>query len=111
MFSQFLLDMAKQIIKSMTNIQTLILVTLLLGAVQMQSTLYNLYLTPQTEGGACLDGSAPAYYMYPGFGEGKNNFIIYFQGGGFCGEPTLDATLQSCYSRSNTELGSSKNLS
>lgn len=34
---------------------------------------------------------------------------MYFQGGGFCGEPTLSETLDSCYNRSLTKLGSTKN--
>ena len=46
--------------------------------------------------------------MHEGQGENKNNYLIYFEGGGFCGEPTLSETLESCYNRSFTLLGSSK---
>lgn len=79
-------------------------------ALQTHSRDFNLFLTPQTQGGACLDGSAPAYYMDPGFGRNEKNFVIYFQGGGFCGSSTLDSTLQACYQRSSTDLGSSNPL-
>ena len=33
--------------------------------------------------------------------------MLYFEGGGWCGLTNLDATLQSCYQRSKTDLGSS----
>jgi hypothetical protein len=33
--------------------------------------------------------------------------MLYLIGGGFCGETTLAGTLESCYRRSKTELGSS----
>lgn len=33
--------------------------------------------------------------------------MLYLIGGGFCGESTLSATLESCYKRSKTELGGS----
>ncbi len=36
--------------------------------------------------------------------------MIYFQGGAFCGNVDLASTLESCYQRSNTELGTSKVL-
>ena len=32
--------------------------------------------------------------------------MLYFLGGGLCGAPTLAMTLDSCYARSKTELGS-----
>lgn len=53
----------------------------------------------------CLDGTKPAYY----FKEGKKlNWVIYFEGGGWCGTPeSLGATIEDCYQRSKTRLGSS----
>jgi hypothetical protein len=63
----------------------------------------------QDGGAACLDGSPPGYYLHDGFGENKNNYLIFFAGGGFCGESTLAGTLESCYKRSSTGLGSTKN--
>lgn len=40
----------------------------------------------------------------------KDNFIVYFQGGGFCGAGSLSDTLESCYQRTRGELGSTKTL-
>lgn len=57
----------------------------------------------------CLDGSSPAVYLHQG--EEKNKFLIYFQGGGFCQGSSLSEVLDSCYQRSKTALGSSKDLS
>ncbi|CAA0809139.1 Pectin acetylesterase 8 [Striga hermonthica] len=36
-------------------------------------------------GAVCLDGSAGGYYYDPGFGDGVNSWIIYLNGGGWCG--------------------------
>jgi hypothetical protein len=50
----------------------------------------------------CLDGSPAAYYHRPGFGSGINKWYIFHQGGGWCGP-----SLEDCWKRSKTELGSS----
>ncbi|KAK4373933.1 hypothetical protein RND71_004610 [Anisodus tanguticus] len=52
----------------------------------------------------CLDGSPPAYYFEPGFGEGIENWIVQLPGGGWCNNVT------SCLRRSNGRLGSSKSM-
>lgn len=57
----------------------------------------------------CLDGSPGAYYISEGTGENRNKVLIYFQGGGWCGSDDLSTTLESCYQRSLSDLGSSKN--
>ena len=54
------------------------------------------------ESAKCLDGSKPAYYYRPGHGEGKDKWIVFFEGGGWCYD------LEQCYLRSKTVLGSSK---
>lgn len=54
------------------------------------------------ESAKCLDGSKPAYYYRPGFGEGKDKWIVFFEGGGWCYD------VEQCYLRSKTVLGSSK---
>jgi hypothetical protein len=56
----------------------------------------------------CLDGSSPAVYFHQG--AEKNKFLIYFMGGGFCEGTSLSEVLESCYQRSKTDYGSSKNL-
>ena len=46
--------------------------------------------------GKCLDGSAPAFYYKPGKVKGK--FLIYFEGGGWCGSPDgYQLALEDCY--------------
>ncbi|KAK4744879.1 hypothetical protein SAY87_011191 [Trapa incisa] len=55
-----------------------------------------------TKGAVCLDGSPPAYHFSEGFGAGINNWLVHFEGGGWCNNAT------SCISRRDTRLGSSK---
>jgi hypothetical protein len=54
----------------------------------------------------CLDGSPGAYYISEG--TATNKFLIYFEGGGWCGDKDAQTTAQNCYQRSQTDLGSSK---
>eukprot|EP00392_Amoebophrya_sp_AT5.2_P000101 g101.t1 len=49
----------------------------------------------------CLDGSRPLYYYRPGFGSGKDSWLLYHEGQGFCGSS------ESCLARSKTAYGSS----
>jgi len=53
-------------------------------------------------GAACLDGSAPAYYLATGSGSGANKWYIHHEGGGWC------YSTPECFARSKTNLGSSK---
>lgn len=55
----------------------------------------------------CLDGTPPALYFKKG--KSKDKFIIYFEGGAWCGGATLMETIKDCYARSLTDLGSSRN--
>lgn len=54
--------------------------------------------------GVCLDGTPPAYHFSPGWGEGKNKWVIYMQSGGWCTD------VADCLARSATELGSSSKM-
>ena len=72
------------------------------------SNLYDLILLSQDRGAACLDGTPPGMYLHEGTGANKDKFLIFFNGGGFCGGKDLSSTLQSCYERSFTGLGSTK---
>ncbi|RDY10237.1 Pectin acetylesterase 8 [Mucuna pruriens] len=56
------------------------------------------------KGAVCLDGSPPAYHFHKGSGAGINNWIVHFEGGGWCNNVT------SCLSRRDTRLGSSKKM-
>lgn len=95
------------------NMKVLIFVTIgiLCLMVKVHTENYTLFLTSQANGAACLDGSPHGLYIYEGKNTNKDNFIVYFQGGGYCGSGNLSDTLESCYSRSNGELGSTKVLS
>lgn len=46
---------------------------------------YKIYFVSQDRGAACLDGSAPAIYIHEGSQTNKQNYLVYFKGGGFCG--------------------------
>ncbi|KAJ6386450.1 hypothetical protein OIU78_016375 [Salix suchowensis] len=52
-------------------------------------------------GGFCLDGSLPAYHLHRGFGSGASNWLLQFEGGGWCND------IQSCLDRAKTKRGSS----
>ncbi|KRH07734.1 hypothetical protein GLYMA_16G107300v4 [Glycine max] len=56
------------------------------------------------KGAVCLDGSPPAYHFHKGSGAGINNWIVHFEGGGWCNNVTT------CLSRRDTRLGSSKKM-
>lgn len=51
-------------------------------------------------GGFCLDGSLPAYHLHRGFGAGARNWLLQFEGGGWCND------IQSCLERAQTRRGS-----
>ena len=71
---------------------------------RIEDPLYQVIMTQEAEtnGAYCLDGSVPDFYYRSGSGDGINKFIIYLQGGGWCG------SIENCVQRSGTYLGSSK---
>ncbi|XP_070539058.1 uncharacterized protein [Ptychodera flava] len=54
------------------------------------------------KGAYCLDGSPPGYYFRKGRNEGKNSWILFLAGGGWC------YNISDCHDRSFSALGSSK---
>ncbi|CAL5425546.1 unnamed protein product [Camellia sinensis] len=56
------------------------------------------------KGAVCLDGSPPAYHLDKGFEAGINNWLVHFEGGGWCNN------VATCLARKNTRLGSSKQM-
>ncbi|CAL5329840.1 unnamed protein product [Camellia sinensis] len=56
------------------------------------------------KGAVCLDGSPSAYHLDKGFGAGINNWLVHFEGEGWCNNVTT------CLARKNTRLGSSKKM-
>ncbi|EEF49095.1 pectin acetylesterase 9 [Ricinus communis] len=53
-------------------------------------------------GAFCLDGSLPAYHFHRGSGTGARNWLLQFEGGGWCND------LQSCLERAKTRRGSTR---
>ncbi|GJP75003.1 hypothetical protein CLOP_g5499 [Closterium sp. NIES-67] len=52
----------------------------------------------------CLDGSPPAFNFQAGRGDGASKWVIFLQGGAWC------YSVDNCYSRSLTSLGSSRKM-
>ncbi|XP_009382364.2 pectin acetylesterase 9 isoform X4 [Musa acuminata AAA Group] len=53
-------------------------------------------------GAVCLDGSPPAYHLHGGLGSGARNWLLQFEGGGWCND------VASCAARSKTRRGSTR---
>ncbi|XP_026379749.1 pectin acetylesterase 9-like [Papaver somniferum] len=53
-----------------------------------------------TLGAVCLDGSPPGYHLDRGYGSGANNWLLVFEGGGWC------HTIKECLERATTHRGS-----
>ena len=64
-------------------------------------------MSPET-GAKCLDGSNYKFLFHEGSGADRNKFIFYFEGAAYCGAEGYE-TLESCYYRSLTDIGSSLN--
>lgn len=45
----------------------------------------------QDKDAVCLDGTPGVYYISRG--KSPNKFMVYFEGGGWCGANTLDSTI------------------
>ena len=56
-------------------------------------------------GAVCIDGSIPGYYFRQGEGSETNKWIIHLHGGAWCYDP------ETCFRRSHSILGSTKNWS
>jgi hypothetical protein len=79
----------------------LLLLALLSLALAQNFTLYK-----STDPSAkCLDGSAASLYFQAGSESDK--FLIFFESGGLCRGDGLAETIEYCYKRSFTNLGSS----
>lgn len=72
-----------------TTSLALLALSLILLVSKAHGDMYKLILLSQERGAACLDGSPAGIYMHEGTGVNKTKYLIYFNGGGFCGGPTL----------------------
>ncbi|KAG2715895.1 hypothetical protein I3760_03G100100 [Carya illinoinensis] len=89
------------------NIGFVVVVLALLTSAPLSINAQERLLVPMTVvrnafalGAFCLDGSLPAYHLHKGFGAGTNNWLLQFEGGGWCND------LASCFERANTHRGS-----
>src|SRR5690242_18763141 len=69
--------------------------------------IYDVMESDDSKGAKCLDGSNYQFYLQKGFGDGEKNFILFFDGGGWCSSKVYNSTLESCVKRTKTYLGSS----
>lgn len=53
------------------------------------------------QGAMCLDGSAPIYYMSPGYGDGADKWMLVLSDYRYCSDTA------SCYERTFTRYGTS----
>ncbi len=63
---------------------------------------------PSSTGARCLDGSPFHINVQKGHGSGSNNYLLFFDGGGWCSSKTYNSTMESCDKRTNSYLGSSQ---
>lgn len=66
----------------------------------------NIFLKEEKYQSKCLDGSPYNFYFKRGKNEGKDKYLIFFEGGAWCGY-NGDDVIKSCVSRSETMLGTS----
>eukprot|EP01084_Bolivina_argentea_P281695 482011_1 len=73
------------------------------------STRINLTKSANEDGAVCIDGSVPVFYWRPGVDDGVTKYIIYFDGGGWCGgiKDQISPCQDTCAHRATTDLGSS----
>lgn len=85
-----------------------ILILLISYVLFRETDIYNIVKLDSIGTGAmCLDGSDYQFYLQKGFGDGVDKLVFFFDGGGWCSSKTYNSTLESCYQRSFTYLGSS----
>ncbi|KAG8390321.1 hypothetical protein BUALT_Bualt01G0071500 [Buddleja alternifolia] len=74
---------------------------------QLERRLVNMTLVRNAPsiGAYCLDGSLPAYHFDRGFGAGERNWLLQFEGGGWCND------IKSCLERAPTRRGSTRYMS
>lgn len=71
----------------MTSLSSALILSILYCLVN--ADVYKLVLHSKDRGAMCLDGSPAGMYIHEGSGINKTKYMIYFDGGGFCGGPTL----------------------
>lgn len=88
------------------RIAALLLIWGMAQLLHAQDLNYTLHMVDNDQA-LCLDGTKPGFYFFKG--TQSNKWVIFFEGGGWCGLDDPNSTLADCYARSQTDLGSSKN--
>lgn len=86
--------------------KSILLLALVVSLAASQAAHYDKVVL-QDKDALCLDGTPGVYFLSKG--KSPTKFILYFEGGGWCGSHDLASTTESCYQRSKGDLGSSKN--
>ncbi|KAL4478272.1 hypothetical protein ABPG72_016584 [Tetrahymena utriculariae] len=89
-------------------LKIILLLAFIILKISAQGAVGEVIFLNNSKSAKCLDGSPFAYVYFKGFGDGKDKFYIYMQGGGSCDGDTTEDLLESCFQRSKTILGSSK---
>lgn len=71
------------------NMNCIFILLILACAHHVTAAMYKLVLHSQERGAACLDGSPPGFYIHEGSGINRTKYLLYFNGGGFCGGSSL----------------------
>jgi hypothetical protein len=66
---------------------------LLLTVLSIQSSVFTKVTLDPNGDALCLDGTPGAYYFSEGSGINSTKFVIWFEGGGWCGGQDLSSTL------------------
>lgn len=94
--------------KQTAYLRIILLLTAMLFGINA-SNMYTFHRLSTERGARCLDGSPMGYYIHNGTGANQRKMMISMDSGAFCSGFTLEQTLESCYKRSHTGLGSTKN--
>ena len=78
--------------KSISVMKVFVLNFLVLLVAAQNNVMNKVVLNPKGDA-LCLDGTPGAYYISEGSGVNKNKFILFFQGGGWCGGTNIANTL------------------
>ncbi|GAB4858274.1 Pectin acetylesterase 9 [Ancistrocladus abbreviatus] len=94
----------KEALMALSSVLSLLLIFAPCRAYSEDRLLVNMTLVRNARslGAYCLDGSLPAYHLHRGFGSGARNWLLQFEGGGWCND------VDTCLERAQTRRGSTR---
>ncbi|XP_047320291.1 pectin acetylesterase 8-like [Impatiens glandulifera] len=81
----------------------IVLMLELVMRIQGQTVSMTILNSAIAKGAVCLDGSPPGYHFDKGFGDGSDNWLLIFEGGGWC-ESTSECLIRKNIFRGSTNL-------